>query len=818
MDDLFFTGLALGAIALVFGLPVIAWTTAAATRRELRALEERHNALARELRALKSSGIASQIETSRPAAHVDAPTDSLATLSAAPGSDGRDFGPPETATQPEAPAFAPPPRPAAPQRPLPVPDWVPAPNAPPRRPTEEAIGMTWATRLGGALLLLGVLYFFRYVVQQGWIGPWGRIIAGLVAGLGLIGVAEWLRARTQPLWVHAATGIGLGILLAAAWASHAMYDLVSVTAAFIAFAVIVIAGGALAIRHKSQPLLITAVLAAIANPVILSSGEDRPTALFAYLFLVAAAATLVSAPRRWLWPTLLSALGAIGLFAGWYFTYFSPDTTYLTLASRAPALIATLAFTSLFTAAAIRHSATNDGDAHASVLHITAAFIGHAFVGLLLLDRPALFGAAMLALAASLGSLHAWTRRPIRLAWPQLFGFFAMAALAALAAEQAAYFDGGAPAIPSRLAPVPLPLIAAWAATWLAAALLLHRKLDERPAAIAILGIPAALFAALLLLSTSESALTLRTGSLLAAAALHGALALLSHRRHNPAATGALGLTSLALLALAAPVALDGASVTLAWSALAALIGVVGVRLAGRPFALAATAVLGLAIAHALSEDFNAPDKARWLFIETFGSGGAFHPAILLGDRGLALFGSGLAAAILGTTVKPVDLTLSRVIAAAGQLLLVGWLITEAWAYIDMAVLAPSATLGEDAFNQAIGATYELFDALAPNRAVITSLIMGVWGGALLALGFFRREVFLRWLGLAFLAATVAKLLLVDVWELSRLFQTAILIGLGALLLSSGFLYARFGERLRDAIRDDGSPNTPPKPDTSENA
>jgi uncharacterized membrane protein len=812
MEDLFFMGLALGAIALVFGLPVVAWTTAAATRRELRALEERHNALARELRALKSSGAASLIEAPRATAHVDAPAAASTTASAAAAPDERGYVAPEP--EGEAPVFAPPPAATAPDRPLPVPDWVPAPDAPARRPTEEAIGMTWATRLGGALLLLGVLYFFRYVVQQGWIGPWGRIGAGVVAGLGLIGVAEWLRARTQPLWVHAATGIGLGILLAAAWASHAMYALVSAAEAFIAFAVIVIAGGALAIRHKSQPLLVTAVLAAIANPVILSSGEDRPIALFAYLFLVAAAASLVSAPRRWLWPTLLSALGTIGLFAGWYFTYFSPDTTYLTLASRVPALIAALAFTGLYTAAAIRHGAGNDDSAHAPVLHIAAAFIGHAFAGLVLLDQPTLFGSAMLALAALLGALHAIARAPARLAWPQLFGFLAMAGLAAVAADQAAYFASSDSRIPVRFAPVPLPLTATWAATWLAAALLLHRRGDDRPVAIAILGLPAAFFAALLLLGTPEGALTLRTGALLAAAALYGALALVFHRRGSPAATGALGLTSLSLLALAAPVALDGASVTLAWSALAAVIGVVGVRLAGRPFALAATAMLALAIAHALSEDFNAPDRARWLFIETFGKEGAFHPRIFLGDRGLALFGSGLAAAVLGATVKRVDVSLSRAIATAGQLLLVGWLITEAWAYIDMAVLAPSAALSQDAFNQAIGATYEQFDALSPNRAVITSLVMGVWGGALLALGFVRREVFLRWLGLAFLAATVGKLLLVDVWELSRLFQTAILIGLGALLLSSGFLYARFSERLRDVIRDD----EPPKPDRSESA
>jgi purine-cytosine permease-like protein len=85
---------------------------------------------------------------------------------------------------------------------------------------------------------------------------------------------------------------------------------------------------------------------------------------------------------------------------------------------------------------------------------------------------------------------------------------------------------------------------------------------------------------------------------------------------------------------------------------------------------------------------------------------------------------------------------------------------------------------------------------------VVATLILGGHAVALLVLGFAARSAFHRYLGLGLFAVTLAKLALVDVWTLARAYQTVVFLGVGALLVAAGFLYARFGRRLLALLRD----------------
>jgi uncharacterized membrane protein len=65
------------------------------------------------------------------------------------------------------------------------------------------------------------------------------------------------------------------------------------------------------------------------------------------------------------------------------------------------------------------------------------------------------------------------------------------------------------------------------------------------------------------------------------------------------------------------------------------------------------------------------------------------------------------------------------------------------------------------------------------------------FGAVLLTLGFWRRVPFLRWQALVLLAATIAKVFLVDIGALSQGFRIISFLGLGALLLTVSFAYQR---------------------------
>jgi hypothetical protein len=109
---------------------------------------------------------------------------------------------------------------------------------------------------------------------------------------------------------------------------------------------------------------------------------------------------------------------------------------------------------------------------------------------------------------------------------------------------------------------------------------------------------------------------------------------------------------------------------------------------------------------------------------------------------------------------------------------------------------------GHAAVLAAIGT--ELVAAITDvERQLVTfTLVFGGYAAALLAIGFVARDRLHRYLGLGLFGLALCKLGIVDVWTLRRLHQVLALLGLGALLVAAGFLYARFGRRLLALLRD----------------
>lgn len=75
-----------------------------------------------------------------------------------------------------------------------------------------------------------------------------------------------------------------------------------------------------------------------------------------------------------------------------------------------------------------------------------------------------------------------------------------------------------------------------------------------------------------------------------------------------------------------------------------------------------------------------------------------------------------------------------------------------------------------------------------------------LFGAVLLVLGFVRRSAFLRWQALVVLAASIAKVFIIDVSRLSQGYRILSFLGLGALLLAVSFAYQRDWLNLRPNI------------------
>lgn len=201
---------------------------------------------------------------------------------------------------------------------------LPALSAPARREgeLEKKIGQYWLNRIGIAAMLIGVSYFLKYAFENNWIGPAGRIVVGLVAGIALILWSERFRARNYAAFSYSLKAVGIGTLYLSLWAAYQVYHLIPAAAAFVAMAIVTAATIALALSQNAELLASFAMVGGFATPVLLSTGENHEVALFSYVALLDVAILTMVVVRPWrrlLWG---SFSGTVALFVGWYVSYY----------------------------------------------------------------------------------------------------------------------------------------------------------------------------------------------------------------------------------------------------------------------------------------------------------------------------------------------------------------------------------------------------------------------------------------------------------------------------------------------------------------
>ncbi|MDJ0852678.1 MAG: DUF2339 domain-containing protein [Myxococcota bacterium] len=199
----------------------------------------------------------------------------------------------------------------------------PPPSAPPPRPPwvaidwERWVGVRGAAVLGGVVLALAGLYFFQYSIEHGLIPPWLRVVIGTLFGLGCIVAAE-LKARARyPLIANALVGGGVVVLYASFWASRQLYELIGTGLAFVLMISVTGACTALAYRHASLVIAMIGLIGGFATPMLLSTGQDRPIALFSYILLLDACLLFMARRRGWPILALVSLVGTLFYQAVW---------------------------------------------------------------------------------------------------------------------------------------------------------------------------------------------------------------------------------------------------------------------------------------------------------------------------------------------------------------------------------------------------------------------------------------------------------------------------------------------------------------------
>lgn len=181
----------------------------------------------------------------------------------------------------------------------------PAPAPQPER-LESKLGITLINRAGAVTLAIGILFFFKYAVDNRWIGAAGRIALGLAVGSALVAIAERLRKGAQQAFAQGVAACGIAVIYTAFYASFAYYHLwphwVAAGGRFAACAFSFV----LALRYNSPVLAALGTAGAICSVWMLLN-PDHPgwlaifvLVLAAVNFLAARSAERSSALRTWL--------------------------------------------------------------------------------------------------------------------------------------------------------------------------------------------------------------------------------------------------------------------------------------------------------------------------------------------------------------------------------------------------------------------------------------------------------------------------------------------------------------------------------------
>ena len=190
---------------------------------------------------------------------------------------------------------------------------------------ESRIGGHWLNRVGIIAVLLGVSYFLRYAFENRWIAAEGRVLIGLVAGLGVVLWSEHIRRQGQTIFSHSLKAVGIGVLYLSLWASSQLYQLVPVGLAFAAMSAVTAATVLLALWQDSLVVAAFALVGAFMTPLALSTGENNAYSLFSYVAILNAGTLVLLRFRPWNHLLVGSFAGTLILYGAWHARYYSAD-------------------------------------------------------------------------------------------------------------------------------------------------------------------------------------------------------------------------------------------------------------------------------------------------------------------------------------------------------------------------------------------------------------------------------------------------------------------------------------------------------------
>ncbi len=172
-----------------------------------------------------------------------------------------------------------------------------------RRPANDDLWDTILTgknlfRVGLALVLLGLVFMFRYAVEAGWVTAAARVGLGAAASVAMLGLGAKLVPSRRGFGTLLAGG-GVAGLYLTGYAAFEWYSLTAASSAFIQLVVVSILAVGLALFWDAESLGVAGLVGALIAPLVLPGRMLQGSGDAFYFLTILGAAVALFLIREW---------------------------------------------------------------------------------------------------------------------------------------------------------------------------------------------------------------------------------------------------------------------------------------------------------------------------------------------------------------------------------------------------------------------------------------------------------------------------------------------------------------------------------------
>ncbi|MEO6302405.1 MAG: DUF2339 domain-containing protein [Bacteroidia bacterium] len=181
---------------------------------------------------------------------------------------------------------------------------------------EKFIGENIVSKIGIAILVLGIAFFVKYAIDKEWINEIARVGIGVLCGGIVLGFAHYLRKNFKA-FSSVLVGGGIAIFYFTIGIAFHQYHIFNQTTAFIIMLLITGFSVFISIVYDRIELAALSIIGGFAVPFMVSTGQGNYQVLFTYILILDIGMLILAYMRKWNLINILAYCFTMILYFGW---------------------------------------------------------------------------------------------------------------------------------------------------------------------------------------------------------------------------------------------------------------------------------------------------------------------------------------------------------------------------------------------------------------------------------------------------------------------------------------------------------------------